>query len=192
MRFAKHVGMTSTKRAFPFLSVLCLVPLSLLSPAARAMEVKELKDTHFMFSGPVTWIAGEAFWGGYLTVVQKIAERTYFGGETGFMVWSDSGADGSVAKTEWVLPMLPTILYEFEMREAAGFHPFLGLGLGAALVHASVDLGGGIGVSGTEFEFEGLAHLGATFGSSETAFLDLRLGLVKDEFAIGPTIGIRF
>jgi len=140
-------------------------------------------------SVPVTFVDGNAFWGGYVDYLPTVAPHIQAGIETGFQIWSDSEDD--VSANEWVVPILLTGLYNFDIGVPA-ITPFAGLGLGVAIAHASVDLGGGLNGDGTEAVFEGLVHGGVKFGPTKKFFFDMRLGIIDSSFAIAPSVGFSF
>jgi hypothetical protein len=160
------------------LFVLCL---SLFTLAARG----EVGDTRIGVSGPVMVLEGSAFWGANFTALHQISPNVEVGGETGFHIWSKSS--GGASASVWSIPIMPTVLYSFDTNTPT-FTPFVGLGLGVAVLHANVNLGGLEG-SGTAVKFEGLAHLGAKFGAAKNFFADIKLGLLDSSFVFIPSIG---
>ncbi len=144
--------------------------------------------TRVGLGAPVMLLEGEAFWGADLFVLHGVSPNWEIGGETGFHIWSKSV--GSVSATAWVIPVLPTAIYNFDV-DSKSFSPFLGVGLGVGVAHVGLSIGS-ISASGTKALFEGLAHVGAKFGESKNFFIDMKLGILDSSFVFLPSIGLNF
>ncbi len=158
--------------------ILCL---SLFAATAKA----EVGETRFGVSAPLMLLDGNAFWGGNLIALYQLDNNWEVGGETGFHTRSTSIS--SASGSTWVIPIMPTVLYNFDMNTPK-FTPFVGLGLGVGISRSSLSFLG-FDVSNTDVNFEGLVHLGAKFGASKNLFTDMKLGLLDDTFIFLPSIG---
>lgn len=155
--------------------------LSLILAMAPFTARAETGITKFAVSGPIMVLDGNAYWGANFSAYHGVTEQFDVGGETGFYYHSSNSV------STWVIPIVPTGLYHFDIG-APTFKPFVGLGLGVGITHASVTVGG-FTAGGTHTNFEGLVHLGATIGASQQFFGDIKLGLLDDNFVFNPTIG---
>lgn len=156
---------------------------------AQSPSSGHVGTTKIGVSGPISLIDGEIFWGPYFDVLHEIYPNLWIGGETGFQYWSDS--QGGASANVWIIPILPTGIYHFDISETPTFSPFVGLSLGIAIVHGSISLGA-LSASDTEADFEGFLHLGATFGEEKHLFGDIRLGVIDGEFLFSPGVGWYF
>lgn len=146
-------------------------------------------DTRIGVSGPISIVEGDAYWGLNFTVLHEVVPNLEIGGETGFHYRSVSTTVSTVSASAWIIPIMPTGIYRFEVSPT--FTPFVGLGLGLGIIHVSASAGTA-SASATEAKFEGLAHLGARFGSDQNFFADIRLGLLSSSFVFIPSIGLFF
>lgn len=138
--------------------------------------------TRFGIGAPVMIANGYTYWGGNLSVLHGVSSNLDLGLETGFHTHSEGAA------SLWVIPVMPTLLYNFDA--GSSFHPFIGMGLGIGIVHLSISGFGMFGsIGATNVEFEGLAHIGAKFGEGKNFFADMKLGLLDSTFIFLPTIG---
>lgn len=144
--------------------------------------------TDVAISGPATIINGEVFWGPYVDVLFPVDDKLSFGIETGFQFWAKTV--GPVSVSQWVLPILPTVIYSFKSENSA-FTPFLGASMGVAIVNTQGQYKSA-SASDSGAAFQGLAHLGARIGEGQNFFIDMRLGGIAGEFGFAPTVGMYF
>lgn len=157
-----------------------------LCVALLPFTAKAEKDvTYYTVSGPIMVLESSAYWGANFSGYYGVTDEIDIGGQTGFFIHPGKNVTG------WVIPVVPTGLYHFHLAENPHFSPFVGLGLGIGIAHASADIGG-FKVSGTDVDFMGLLHLGANMGPTQRFFGDIQLGLLSDSFVFLPTIGWRF
>jgi hypothetical protein len=158
--------------------VLCIALLPFTAKAEKDM-------TYYTVSGPIMVIHSDAYWGLNFSGFYGVTEDFDLGGQTGFFIHSANSV------TSWVIPVVPTGIYHFHLADNPNFTPFVGLGLGIGINHASVDVAG-TKVSDTDVDFMGLVHLGANMGETQRFFGDIQLGLLSDSFVFVPSVGWRF
>jgi hypothetical protein len=172
----------------PFIALILFT--SLASSGAQAATTS---DINWSVSGPLTLVEGEALWGAYVTGLYRLTPEFSVGGESGFQIGSQSF--GTVSATMWNIPILVTGLYHFDIAGAGNIKPFVGAGIGLAILHGGVSgvtVPAGTSTSSTSAKFEGLAHLGANFGATPGFMADIRIGFLDSSFVFAPTVGYAF
>jgi hypothetical protein len=89
---------------------------------------------------------------------------------------------GPSSPTSWMIPILAIGSYQFNT--TGTLKPYLGLGLGATIFHAS-----SVGTS-TKFMF--LFKPGFAFGQDEKYYFELPLGTLDGTFVVIPSVGTHF
>ena len=168
------------------MKILLLATLALLSPSlSHAIN----GDTRYAVSGPIDLVDGNAFWGANFKVGYKLTKDWTVGGGTGFFYWHKNYDTSSLSSTQWFIPLTPEGYYNFDAG-LANFHPYLGLGLGVAIIHSSIGSPSGIqGVSDTSVKLDGMLHIGARLGAEQQFFFEIGLGILDDNFQFAPNIG---
>ncbi len=158
------------------------------APVAAPVKVESTSGESgikFGVSGPLMLLGGSALWGANVLVLQSMNPNLSIGIETGIHIASASG--GGASGSVWLFPIMPTVVYNFDSTVPT-FSPFVGLGLGVAILNVSASFGGQ-SFSGTGTAFEGLLHVGAKFGAEKNFFADVKLGLVSSSFVFVPAVG---
>jgi opacity protein-like surface antigen len=101
-----------------------------------------------------------------------------FGGQTGFYF-------GPSSPTTWMIPILAIGTFDFKVSSGT-IKPYIGLGLGLAISHASTAFAS---ASSTDFMWQ--FKPGASFGSNNM-YVELPLGTIAGSFYILPSIGMHF
>jgi opacity protein-like surface antigen len=169
-----------------------LLALALVLSAPSLSHAADSNGVNYAVSGPLTLVDGNAFWGANFKVGYKLTKDWTIGGGTGFFIWHKSYDVPNTSSTQWFIPLMPEGYYGIDAG-LANFHPYVGLGLGVAIVHTSISFGGSIPTAtDTSVKFDGLLHAGARIGSEQHFFVDMGIGLLDGNFQFAPNIGWLF
>jgi hypothetical protein len=153
---------------------------------------------HWNVSGPFALVGGTATFGAFVSGDYYITREITVGGESGFLIGSNSGF------TEWEIPIVPTAKYHFLIQTMPNLRPYVGVGLGLGIAHFSsggaetVTVNGTTetltvgGSSGTEAVFHGEIQLGTAFQDGPGLMAVLRLGIIDSSFLFAPSVGWNF
>lgn len=160
-----------------------LLGLSLLGSTAQA----NVGDTRIGVAAPLMIYRDDPYWGANLSVYREYRKDVEFGLESGFFFWPKK--DSNSKARSWVVPIVPTILYNLDTQGSTSFTPFVGFGLGGAIIHTNALEHAVEVVSETKVKVNVLAHVGAKFGGGRNFFIDLKIGMLDGEKAFHPSIG---
>ncbi len=135
-------------------------------------------EAKMMLAGPLTLIDGTLYLGPAFFVTFEVYPGLFVGGETGFHLHPGT-------PSAWVIPIMPTALYHLPMNMGPGVDPFIGMGMGLGIAHASNAF---TSASSTDFALH--FHMGANF--SENLMAEVKLGVIGSAFVFSPAFGYRF
>ena len=148
----------------------------------------DVGDLRWSVSGPFTLIDGSMYFGAYVDGLYRLNKDFSVGGESGFMIHSESV--GTVSVTVWNIPILAKGVYYIPM-SSGDILPFVSAAVGLGIVHGSASVAVP-GSSDTSVKFEALFGGGAYFGQAKNFFAEVKFGTMSSSFALAPTVGWRF